>query len=80
MTTGPRTIDVPVRLPIKLGQFVKLSGLAETGGMAREAIDAGEVTVNGTALAHRGHHLAAGDVVQLAGAAPAMRVVDAASL
>ncbi|WP_406712545.1 RNA-binding S4 domain-containing protein [Trueperella pyogenes] len=39
--------ELPVRLPIKLSQFLKLSQLAETGGHATELITAGEVFVNG---------------------------------
>ena len=32
---------------IRLGQFLKLAGLAEDGVDAKEMIEAGEVTVNG---------------------------------
>lgn len=71
-------IDFPVRLPIKLGQFVKLAGLAETGGMARELIEDGVVTVNDEVETHRGHTLELGDVVSVdtPGAGPAFRVAE----
>ncbi|WP_346270487.1 RNA-binding S4 domain-containing protein, partial [Pseudonocardia sp.] len=36
--------NVPISAePIRLGQFLKLSGLAEDGAHARELIEAGEV-------------------------------------
>ena len=63
MAKGPID-DVPVReLPIRLGQFLKLAGLAEDGGQAKALLEAGEVTVNGRPEARRGAQLKAGDVV-----------------
>ncbi|QOR48448.1 RNA-binding S4 domain-containing protein [Trueperella pecoris] len=59
--------DLPVRLPIKLSQFLKLANLAETGGHAHELIDAGEVYVNGARETRRSHKLEAGDVVEAGG-------------
>ena len=47
--------SIEVSLPIKLGQFVKLASLAETGGQAREMIEMGDITVNGQVETHRGH-------------------------
>lgn len=56
--------SVPVReVPIRLGQFLKLAGLAEDGGHARALLEAGEVEVNGRPEERRGRQLAAGDVV-----------------
>lgn len=52
---------------IKLGQFIKLANLTETGGTAKEAIEQGEVTVNGDVETRRGHTLHDGDVVTLGG-------------
>jgi ribosome-associated protein len=49
--------------PIRLGQFLKLAGLAEGGGDAKDLLEAGEVTVNGRAESRRGAQLRAGDVV-----------------
>ena len=60
--------DVPLAAePIRLGQFLKLAGLAEDGAHARELIEAGEVQVNGRPEARRGAQLRAGDVVAVQG-------------
>ncbi|QDZ41787.1 RNA-binding S4 domain-containing protein [Corynebacterium sp. sy039] len=48
---------------IKLGQFIKLANLVDTGGAAKEAIAAGEVTVNGHTDTRRGKTLRDGDVI-----------------
>jgi ribosome-associated protein len=48
---------------IRLGQFLKLAGLAEDGGQARAMIEAGTVTVNGRQEIRRGRQLGIGDVV-----------------
>ena len=56
--------NVPVaEMPIRLGQFLKLAGLAEDGGQAKAVLEAGEVTVNGRPESRRGAQLKAGDVV-----------------
>lgn len=49
--------------PIRLGQFLKLAGLAEDGGQAKAMLEAGAVMVNGRAETRRGAQLRAGDVV-----------------
>jgi ribosome-associated protein len=49
--------------PIRLGQFLKLAGLAEDGGHARALLEASEVLVNGRVETRRGAQLRAGDVV-----------------
>jgi len=48
---------------IRLGQFLKLAGLADDGGHARELLEAGEVSVNGREEDRRGRQLRGGDVV-----------------
>lgn len=48
---------------IKLGQFIKLANLVETGGEAKEVIAEGQVTVNGEVDTRRGKTLRHGDVV-----------------
>lgn len=61
-----RTPIEPVAIsaePIRLGQFLKLAGLAEDGGQARAMVEAGEVMVNGRPEERRGAQLRAGDVV-----------------
>jgi ribosome-associated protein len=51
--------------PIRLGQFLKLVGLAETGGHARALLDDDAVTVNGEPETRRGRQLQVGDVVEV---------------
>jgi ribosome-associated protein len=48
---------------IRLGQLLKLSGLADSGGEARSLLLENVVTVNGEAEARRGRQLHPGDVV-----------------
>ena len=50
---------------IRLGQFLKFAGLAESGTEAKERLVAGEVTVNGEPDDRRGRQLRRGDVVRL---------------
>ena len=69
---------VPVRLPITLGQFLKVAGLACSGGEAKALIGCGSVTVNGETEQRRGHKLLSGDVVQVdAAAAQVAAITDA---
>jgi ribosome-associated protein len=58
---------VAVRLPITVGQFVKLAGLAGSGGEAKQLVVDGEVRVNGRVETRRGHKLEPGDVVDAKG-------------
>ena len=56
--------DVPIRdESIRLGQFLKLADLVDTGGDAKPLLAAGEVRVNGEVETRRGRRLVAGDVV-----------------
>ncbi|MCS5714618.1 RNA-binding S4 domain-containing protein [Herbiconiux sp. CPCC 205716] len=52
---------------IRLGQFLKFAGLLDSGGMVKEAIADGDVTVNGEVDLRRGRQLVAGDVVGFEG-------------
>lgn len=52
---------------IRLGQLLKLWGVVGTGGDAKQALSAGEVSVNGRPETRRGAQLQAGDVVGYAG-------------
>lgn len=62
-------VDVPIAGDsIKLGQFLKLANLVESGGQAKEAIAAGEVQVNGEVATSRGLLLHDGDSVSTASA------------
>ncbi|MFA6283876.1 MAG: RNA-binding S4 domain-containing protein [Desulfurivibrionaceae bacterium] len=53
---------------IRLGQFLKLAGVVETGGEAKLRIQEGEARVNGQVETRRGRQLVPGDVVEFAGA------------
>ncbi|MFD4295381.1 RNA-binding S4 domain-containing protein [Rhodococcus sp. NPDC058505] len=60
--------DVPIRDEvIRLGQFLKLANLIESGAEAKEVIADGLVTVNGEVEVRRGRQLRAGDVVEIGG-------------
>lgn len=52
---------------IKLDSFLKFAGLAQTGGQAKDAIQAGAVLVNGEVCTMRGKKIRPGDVVTLPG-------------
>ena len=52
---------------IKLDAFLKLSGLAETGGEAKLMVADGEVLVNGEVCTQRGKKLRPGDTVSFGG-------------
>ncbi|HJA64611.1 MAG TPA: RNA-binding S4 domain-containing protein [Candidatus Intestinimonas stercoravium] len=52
---------------IKLDALLKFAGLTETGGEAKEAVQAGRVKVNGQVCTMRGKKLRPGDVVELDG-------------
>lgn len=70
--------DVPIRdESIRLGQFLKLANLVESGADAKPVIAAGAVTVNGEVETRRGRQLVRGDVVVLG--PQAARVADASS-
>jgi ribosome-associated protein len=63
-----RPADVPIRNEsIRLGQFLKLADLVESGSDAKELIADGEILVNGEAETRRGRQLRIGDVVEFAG-------------
>ena len=60
--------DVPIREEtIRLGQALKLAGVADSGGEARALLEEGGVTVNGEPETRRGRTLRKGDVVAAAG-------------
>jgi ribosome-associated protein len=59
---------VPIRdESIRLGQFLKLANLIETGSDAKALMVQGLVRVNGEVETRRGRQLVKGDVVELAG-------------
>lgn len=52
---------------IKLGQVIKLAGLVENGGEAKEVITEGLVKVNGEVDTRRGRKVYPGDTVEFEG-------------
>jgi ribosome-associated protein len=61
-------IDVPIRdESIRLGQFLKLANLVETGAEAKPLVASGAVLVNGEVETRRGRQLVMGDVVTVGG-------------
>lgn len=52
---------------IKLGQAIKAAGLVENGAEAKEAVQAGEVKVNGEADTRRGRKCVPGDIIEFRG-------------
>ena len=55
------------REPVELHKVLKFTGLAASGGEAKRAVDAGEVSVNGSVERRRRRKLVGGDVVVFAG-------------
>jgi len=78
MSVMAEPFDVPIRdESIRLGQFLKLANLVESGAEAKPVIADGAVLVNGEVETRRGRQLAKGDVVTLG--PQSARVVDEAS-
>ena len=59
---------------IRLGQFLKLANLVDSGSDAKFLLAEGELSVNGEAETRRGRQLRNGDVVEYDGIA--VRVVE----
>jgi ribosome-associated protein len=60
------TRDVPIREEsIRLGQFLKLADLVDSGADAKAVLAQGQVCVNGEPEGRRGRQLRKGDVVSL---------------
>ena len=56
--------DVPISgTVIRLGQFLKLADLVDSGADAKPLLAAGDVRVNGDVVHERGRQLHRGDVV-----------------
>ncbi len=59
--------DVPIRdESIRLGQFLKLANLIDSGAEAKSLIAEGQVSVNGEVDTRRGRQLRPGDTVVIA--------------
>ena len=65
--TDIETQTVLVEGSITLGQFLKWSGLAGSGGEAKLLVETGAVRLNGSVERQRGHKLAQGDIVEIGG-------------
>ena len=61
-------MNIPITTEyIKLDALLKFAGVVGTGGEAKQAIEAGEVAVNGEICTMRGKKLRPGDRVVFAG-------------
>ena len=59
-------MDVPIHGDtIRLGQLLKLAGLADDGGEAKAILAAGDVRVNGEPENRRGRQLHPGDRIEV---------------
>ena len=56
-------LPMPDRHSLRLDQFLKFCGIADTGGQAKLLIQGGEVLVNDELEIRRSRKLVAGDVV-----------------
>jgi ribosome-associated protein len=64
--TMPRDIQIRGDT-IRLGQLLKLAGIADSGGEARALVERGVVRVNGEVETRRGRQLHPGDVIAAGG-------------
>ena len=58
---------------IKLDSLLKFAGMVETGGEAKELIQAGQVKLNGEVCTMRGKNCVPGDEIELDGRTVAVR-------
>lgn len=65
MSDADQPGETPSEETIRLDQFLKIQGIAGTGGQAKGLIQAGEVTVNGILETRRRRQLHPGDVVAI---------------
>ena len=70
-----RTVTITTEY-IKLQDLLKLANLVETGGEAKERIQAGEVQVNGEPCTQRGKKIRPGDRVLFGGQELTTRYAD----
>lgn len=61
---------------IKLQDLLKFAGLVETGGEAKERVQAGEALVNGEPCLQRGKKIRPGDWVDFAGETLTVKYAD----
>ena len=66
MSSAP--VDVEVRgATIRLGQFLQVAGLVDTGADAKAVVADGHVSVDGEVDTRRGRQLRGGEVVEVGG-------------
>jgi len=65
-----------MRLPIRLDQFLKISGAVQTGGHAKLLITDGDVLVNNEVEQRRGRRLHGGESVTVGGETYGVPVAD----
>ena len=70
-----KTITITTEF-IKLQDLLKLAEAVETGGEAKERIQAGEAAVNGEVCPQRGRKLRPGDVVSFDGREYGLQYAD----
>lgn len=61
-----RDVDISDEV-IRLGQFLKLAGIIDSGSDARRLLETSQVRVNGDPEGRRGRQLHPGDVVSIPG-------------
>ncbi|GAA3509627.1 RNA-binding S4 domain-containing protein [Dietzia aurantiaca] len=62
-------VECDLSRKLTLGQFLKLSSLLDSGSDAKDAVAAGEVSINGEVDLRRGRGMVDGDVVATGGRA-----------
>lgn len=68
VTVSSAPVDVEVRgSTIRLGQFLQVAGLVDTGADAKSVVADGLVSVDGEVDTRRGRQLHGGEVVEVAG-------------
>ena len=65
--TPPENPEPPAGKPLQLDQFLKLCGVVETGGQAKQLIQGGEVSLNGEVETRRRKKLSIDDVIEVFG-------------
>lgn len=58
-----------IKVPVELFKILKFEGLASSGGEAKNAIESGLVTVNGTVETQKRKKIVSGDVIAFNGEA-----------
>lgn len=61
-----KTVQITTEF-IKLDALLKFAGVCDTGGAAKEAVQSGDVAVNGEVCTMRGRKIRPGDTVELSG-------------